>query len=343
MVRRIAIIAFILCNIHVFAADYKLGSDNAFIYSWTNDDSSGIYTAMGSRIQHWVETIDNDAHYAKFTSRAWGLSPNFDYYVYYPYSSYYFEHECPITALPVSYEGQTQNGNDNIRHLSAYDFMIASGKTTATTADFTMKHLGSVLRIQLKVPQDKAGLIPTSLKLTLQNTAAIPTSANMNLPEQNMVPSATARELSLQLEHVTLGADNILTAYMMIPPFASSNEYPSLTLYAGNQVMTVVQLLAKEFSQGYCYNISCTASGQAKERNHGGTTATSMQSSLQYPVLYAPDFKLATVSAATGILLPTATEQTTTSDRFFTIDGRMQPTANTHGVVIKNGKKYITK
>lgn len=341
MSKIVSIILFTMCNLSLFAADYKSGSDNAFIFSWTNDDSPGIYTAMGSRIQHWVESIDNDAHYAKFTSRAWGLSPNFDYYAYYPYSSYYYEHECPITALPVSYENQKQSGNGSVKHLSAYDFMIASGKTTATTADFTMKHLGSVLRIQLQVPQDKATLVPTAIKLSLQNTVAIATSANMNLPEQNMVPSATARELTLQLENVILGSDNTITAYMMIPPFSCPNEYPTVTLYSGSLVMTSIQLLTKEFSEGYCYTAIHTTA--AKERNNGSTATTSIQSSLQYPVLYAPDFKPVTVSAATGILLPTATEQTTTSDRFFTIDGRMLPTPNAHGVIIKNGKKYITK
>lgn len=337
----VGVILFTLWHLSMFAADYKSGSDNAFVFTWTNDDIAGVYTPQGIRIQHWVEAVDNDAHYAKFTSRAWALSSNFDYYVYYPYSSYYYEHECPITTLPVSYENQKQSGNGSVKHLSAYDFMIASGKTTATTADFTMKHLGSVLRIQLQIPQDKAGLIPTSLKLTLQNTAAIATSANMNLPEQNMLPSATARELALQLENVTMDSDNTITAYMMIPPFSCPNEYPTITLYSGSLVMTSIQLLTKEFSEGYCYTAIHTTA--AKERTHGSTMATSVQSSLQYPVLYAPDFKPATVNTATGILLPTVTEQTTTSDRFFTIDGRMIPTANTHGVVIKNGRKYITK
>lgn len=340
MVRRIAIIAFILCNMHMFAADYKLGSDNAFIYSWTADDIAGVYTPKGYRIQHWVETVGDNAHYALFSSRVWGLSPDFDYYVYYPYSSYYYEHECPITALPVSYEGQTQSGNDDTRHLSAYDFMISSGRTTATTADFSMRHLGSVLYIEMRLPQDKAQLNLTAVKLSLSSASVIPVTATMNLPEQKLTTATTARELTLKLEGITIGSDNTLKVFMMIPPFATNGENPLLTVYADNVVVGTTTLLTTEFTEGHCYHVSCTSASQAKGTTDSGKTAASISSSLETPVLYAPDFTPLSISTPTGIEPVTTTPAH--PGRRYTLNGK-QATATTSGIIIYNGEKHIRK
>lgn len=344
--KRIGIICtFILSHFTMFAADYKSGSDNALIYSWSKDDVAGIYTTGGTRIKHWAEDVDNDAHYALFSSRAWALVANTSYYAYSPYSSYYYDNECPITALPVSYDNQTQNGNDDTRHLAAYDYMMAEGRTTATAADFSLRHLGSVLRIQLHVPADNANQSPTSLSLSMPSSSVIPVAAAMNLPEQRLITTSTATTLTLNLENIIFRNGNVLVAYMMIAPFTCpTGEYPTLTLYSGKRVLMSVKLLATTFAEGHCYNINSSAASSAKWHSPSGSiTATSIQSSLQTPVLFTPDFLPADIGVVTGIEVPTVTEQPESPQKSFTIDGRILPTYTPHGIVIRNGKKYIIR
>lgn len=335
------IIILIACTLSILAANYSLGSDKGVICTWVKDDVAGIYTTGGTRIKHWAETIDDDAHHALFSSRAWALTANTDYYAYYPYSSYYFDNNCPITALPVSYENQTQSGNDDMKHLAAYDFMIAKGQTTASAAEFSMRHLGSILRIEITLPQDKATLNLTAVKLSLPTTAAIPLKATMNLPEQKLVAETSAKELTLRLESITLGSDNTLRAYMMIPPFTCYGENPTLTIYANDKAVLTQELLATEFTEGHCYNICPSAPSAAKGTINKEKTPNSLTSSLQTPLLHATDFTPETIIIPTSIGTATTTSNSSTA-KCFTPGGK-QASPSTKGIIISNGRKHIRK
>ena len=76
----------------------------------------------------------------------------YKYAAYYPFST--DNYTIKETAIPVSYIGQEQKGNNTTTHLSAYDFMAAAATKPSSNGSVTLpfKHLnltGSTIEIKV--------------------------------------------------------------------------------------------------------------------------------------------------------------------------------------------------
>ena len=144
------ILFWMLSFLHVSAASYTFDINKGISFSWQYDDVLGVYTTKGTRIKHWAL---GDGKVTSFSSYGWSLVENCKYYLYYPYNNSYFVNDIPITNLPVTFDGQVQSENNSLTHIAGYDYMIGEGNTDENSADFTLNHLCSVLRIEFVSPK----------------------------------------------------------------------------------------------------------------------------------------------------------------------------------------------
>ena len=71
--------------------------------------------------------------------------------------------------LPISYIGQTQNGNASMEHLGGYDYMVAAPSAPEFgSAQFTFTHLSAL--VQLKITMSQSATL-TSVKLVTDTKA----------------------------------------------------------------------------------------------------------------------------------------------------------------------------
>lgn len=218
-----------------FKASYDVG------VTWNSSDVVGFYTTDGNRIRTTVQSLDiSNNHVVMLTGNGWYLTSNAQYYGYYPYNTNYVLNGNVMTALPVSYTGQTQTANNNLDHLAAYDYMVTQTTTTETEANFTFAHYGSVIRFACYVPTE---MTFSSLEIMSKSEDAIfTTEANMNLTNQTITSTAKNKKATLTLNNITVAAGDSLIAYMMLPPTDLSGKSMLLSLNAtdGSALQTYI-------------------------------------------------------------------------------------------------------
>jgi hypothetical protein len=93
-------------------------------FTWDEDDVIGIFPDKGDQVS-FAMAEGAGTQTATFSGGGWALKSSAKYAAYYPHV--YLNRD--LTAIPVSYEGQTQNGNANTGHIGAYDFMATCVST----------------------------------------------------------------------------------------------------------------------------------------------------------------------------------------------------------------------
>ena len=127
-------------------------------FTWDEDDVIGIFPDKGDQVSFAMDE-GAGAQTATFSGGGWALKSSSKYAAYYPHV---YENR-DLTKIPVSYVGQTQNGNANTDHIGAYDFMAASVSTPENGAvAFDMQHLGALVQLTITVPEPSK-LIRTTL------------------------------------------------------------------------------------------------------------------------------------------------------------------------------------
>ena len=118
-------------------------------FTWDEDDVIGIFPDKGDQVSFAMEQ-GAGTQTATFTGGGWALKSSAKYAAYYPHV---YENRV-LTKIPVSYVGQTQNGNANTDHIGAYDFMAASVTTPSNGAvAFDMQHLGALVQLTVNVAE----------------------------------------------------------------------------------------------------------------------------------------------------------------------------------------------
>lgn len=145
-------------------SSYVWGGGNVIKFSWEDGDELRIYSDAEPGVEEAKCTYTlrtGEGNSAYFTGGGFNLKKNSIYYAFTPTIQDGVANG-PVrtlndkTNIEVSYEGQTQVGNNNQDHIGKYDFQ--SGVTSVSEegfASFKLKHLGTVLRFQLAVPKDK--------------------------------------------------------------------------------------------------------------------------------------------------------------------------------------------
>lgn len=232
---------------------YDFSNIDKVSFAWNDNAVVGIYTVSNTRIRTTIQQIDADKHNATLTCNGWGMTPNTQYYAYFPYSSYYFEHSSPMTALPISFVGQKQSANRSAAHLAAYDFMTAQAKTGADNVSFALNHLCSIVRLACLMPESETF---TDLTLTTDGTVEFTADATMDVTNNSITKANGSNTFSLALNNITVAAKDSLIAYLMLPPTDFSNKTLTLKLTTKGGRTATTTIAGCSTQAGYTYPVT---------------------------------------------------------------------------------------
>lgn len=190
-------------------------------FTWSENDTVGIFPNKGSQAEFAMsEGVGTQT--ATFSGGGWALKSSATYSAYYPYNFY----NRDMTKIPVSYVGQTQNGNNNTDHIGAYDFMAASVATPSNGAvAFDMQHLGCLVQFKITVPE--AGTELKSIALSAEEGNFV-LEGNIDLsaksPSIKWTHGSSTITLSLN-NAITVKDSETILAYMMLLPNFSESKY----------------------------------------------------------------------------------------------------------------------
>lgn len=269
------IFAFVL-SMSTFAAKYSYAPEKGVLFSWLYDDPIIVFHGNNPLLKFWATTVNGNA--TSFSAYGWGLSTESSYVAYSPYDDR--SGNTTATALPMTYDGQVQDGNDNMSHIAPYDYMQTQPTApSGTTLNFNFSHLGAVIRFEIKVPE---AIAPKSMALKSGNS-----------------------EVTIGFENIELQADATLVAYMVVPPMTLDGGKATLTLCDADDRMAEIPVSGSEILAGKCYpvvlecpafpagakaGISPVASSHAKRIADNRPKATA--GSIETPTAYAPDFAI---------------------------------------------------
>lgn len=252
MKRLLSILFLCAVSMHLaFAVGYIYDQQaNRVDVCWLYDDMCGVLTESNTEIVHWV--IDGGSNSCELSAYGWALTPNSQYYAYSPYSQSYKLNKNPMTALPVSYAGQSQAGNNNAAHLNAFDYMTAQALSGEDECHFDFKHLGCILRIECEM-QEKQTLKALNLSLSSSDFAA---EATMDVVNGTLTPTTSASTLPLDLSDVTIEAGEKLVAFMMLPPTNLTARVMNVTLITSDGMSAKAEVKGTEMQPGCLYPMS---------------------------------------------------------------------------------------
>lgn len=228
--------------------------NSGFHFTWTKGDTVGIYPVGADQVAFPISSGDG-SQTAQFDGGAWALRADRQYAAYYPYDLWNSHKDQ--TKLPVSYIGQTQDGNASTAHLDSYDYMASAAvkPDLSGCVNITMKHLGSFVRFQLTMPQADSY---TRLTLTDSGNGFVTTGTYDLSAQIPAIKSAgTSKAISMDLKNVsTTSAGQTITLYMMLAPGNMSGHTISLALSGKTGITYKSELDGKDLQPGKAYSYS---------------------------------------------------------------------------------------
>lgn len=335
-----------------FAVDYEYNQQQEGIVAhWTKDDMCGVFTESNTEIIHW--TTAGGSNTCPISAYGWSLSPNSQYYAYFPFSQSYTANKNPMTALPVSYAEQLQTGNNSTAHLAAFDFMTAQTTTTADDCHFSFLHQGSVLRIETLFDSKQT---VTSLTFSSEENL-FATKAEMNVVTGVLKPTEYNSAITLNLKDATIEKGGTLVAYMMMPPTDLKDKTLEVTLTTADGKKLTAFVKGTNILAGNVYPIALEMKLTGNAKSYGAkpynritvqpynrrTSAPSIVNSITANI---PDFTAdssnrfqQTENNETSIA--TTTAGTTNSNDIYSINGIRISSPSKQSIFIRNGKKYL--
>ena len=231
-------------------------------FIWSENDTVGIFPNTGSQAE-FAMSQGAGTETAIFTGGGWALKSSATYAAYYPYNFY----NRDLKNIPVSYEGQTQNGNASTSHIGAYDFMAASVSTPENGAvSFDMQHLGCL--VQLTVDLDEAATInEVSIKYGEENSGEFITKGYIDLSSQTPAIQASSQEdksntISIALENLSVTAEEAATVYFMMAPVNLEGKTIDVTVTKNDDEAKAYQVAGKNYIAGKAYAIALSSSDE---------------------------------------------------------------------------------
>lgn len=224
--------------------------ENGASFTWNEDDVIGIFPDKGDQVSFAMEE-GAGTQTATFSGGGWALKSSAKYAAYYPHV---YENR-DLTAIPVSYLGQTQNGNGNTDHIGAYDFMAAGVSTPENGAvAFDMQHLGALVQLTITVPEAS-----TLSKVVLNSTNKLTETGSIDLTAENPAISAKTQSniLEIALNNVTTTETNEkVTIYFMTAPADLTDSELTATIHFADKSTCEVELSGKNFEAGKAYRFA---------------------------------------------------------------------------------------
>ena len=197
-------------------------------YKWEAYDTIGIFPSKGGQVEFPIESEGGETS-AKFDGGGWGLKTNYTYSAYYPFNFY----NRQVTAVPLSYVGQKQNGTNELarRHLSNYAVMATPPVTVEDAAlKFTLNHVGSIIILHLTMPE--AATYTSAVLYT--DSKVIPVMKTINLTDEQLTqtPTKMSDRLTIDLENVTTQtANQEIALWIAFPAVSESTHNLKVVVY----------------------------------------------------------------------------------------------------------------
>lgn len=193
---------------------YDAGN-NRFL--WSEGDAVGIVSPQGGQLKFTINPEDYGEIDADFDGRGFALKAGNKYASYYPFLP---DFDLNPSALPISFLGQAQTGENGMAHLGAANFSVAQGTSPdAGQLYFTFLNVGSPHRYRLPV---LAGtftqftvIIPTQ-SFTVEGTVNLMADNESDLIA--ITPTETTDRLSLELKNTTMASTGNLRCWMIVAP-----------------------------------------------------------------------------------------------------------------------------
>lgn len=345
-----------------FAVDYSYNQQQEGIVAhWTRDDMCGVFTQSNTEIIHW--TTAGGSNTCPISAYGWSLSPNSQYYAYFPFSQSYTANKNPMTALPISYAEQLQTGNNTTAHLAAFDFMTAQATTTADDCLFSFLHHGSVLRIETLLDSRQ-----TVTSLTFSSKESLfATKAEMNAVTGTLKPTEYSSAITLNLKDVTIEKGETLVAYMMMLPTDLEDKTLEVTLTTADGKTLTAFVKGTRITAGHVYpitlemmnkqSINKTYKTDAQEYKYNKldlltsepqNLKASAPSIVNSITAYIPDFTADSNHRFQQIennetSIGNITASTTNSNNIYSINGIRISSPSRQSIIIRNGKKYLNR
>ena len=181
-------------------------------FIWAAEDTVGIYPNTGSQV-YFAMTSGAGASSAEFDGGGWDFKSESEYYSYYPFIGdiYLDRHH-----IPVSYTGQVQDGIYDVEHIGPYDHMYTGSTSSSnSTLNFSYKHLNCIIRPNVTLP---AGTY-TKLAITAPSAVfAVEGYYDLQSASPTIVPTKYAKQISIDLEDVTLTEPTTFYVYLVSAP-----------------------------------------------------------------------------------------------------------------------------
>lgn len=186
-------------------------------FSWQTGDLVGVFGKSQNQQVRFDISDGAGTKSATFESADYMLRADNQYVSYYPMVN---DVTVKANEIKISYEGQTQQANNDYSHLSDYEHLCSAATTPSATntAEFNFSHIGAIVRLQLSMPC--AGTW-TSLTLSADDgSKPFTTAATLDLFGSTLVnPTATSDSITLTLGDITTTEEgDTLTAWLMLPP-----------------------------------------------------------------------------------------------------------------------------
>lgn len=229
--------------------------NNSVEFAWADGDTIGIFPNTGAQAYFPILSSSAGTNTASFTGGGWALKSSSTYAAYYPFIGDFYMSQKEI---PVNYEGQKQTGNASMVHLSAYDFMAASGSTPSSgKVNFQFAHLGAFVQLKITMPQ---GGTLSSVTLSADQ-AVFTTEGTIDLTASTPAIKSVkkSKTLTLHVEGVTTTAENnVATLYMMLAPVDFTNRTLSAIVKTSDGKSETITLTGKNFEAGKAYGVTGT-------------------------------------------------------------------------------------
>ena len=225
-------------------------SESGVSFTWDEDDVIGIFPNKGDQVSFAMEE-GAGTQTASFSGGGWALKSSAKYAAYYPHV---YENR-DLTAIPVSYIGQNQNGNANTDHIGAYDFMAAGVSTPSNGyVAFDMQHLGSLVQLTITIPK------PSTLKKVVLNSSTKFTETgtiNLTSESPSIIAETQSNKIEIALDNVTTTeANEKVTVYFMTAPVDLTDSNLSVTVHFANETIREVEITGKNLQAGNAYKLT---------------------------------------------------------------------------------------
>lgn len=180
-------------------------------FAWSANDTVGIYPNSGSQI-YFVVDAEEGAGTASFDGGGWEFKLGAVYRSYYPFIGDFYLNP---RAIPVSYTGQKQMGNDNTNHIGPYDFMYTPAVSSENgNLRFSYKHLSSILRPVIDLPAGRY----TQLTLSVDSPLFVVSGAfDLAAGSPSIEGKSFTRDYSIDLD-ITLSEGEQMVVSLMSAP-----------------------------------------------------------------------------------------------------------------------------